>query len=91
MKKSFIAKNLFLSFSIFDMFNSRTLDIYTEQSISNPTSNVTYIQRLTASRQQDQRLFSLGIQYFFGSPSDLIHQSKAINSPTRPDDIDIDY
>jgi outer membrane receptor protein involved in Fe transport len=90
--KAIIDKNVYLTFSVHDMFNSRIMDIYTEQAITNPTSGVTYIQKLNATKYNEQRLISLGVQFNL-SAFPTLGQSKRnrINKPDHPDDIDVDY
>jgi len=90
--KAIIDKNVYLTFSVHDVFNSRIMDIYTEQEITNPTSGVTYIQKLNATKYNEQRLISLGVQFNFSAFS-TIGQSKrdGINKPDRSSDIDVDY
>jgi outer membrane receptor protein involved in Fe transport len=90
--KAIIDKNVYLTLSVHDMFNSRIMDIYTEQAITNPTSGVTYIQKLNATKYNEQRLISLGVQFNL-SAFPTLGQSKRdrINKPDHPDDIDVDY
>ena len=90
--KAIIDKNVYLTFSVHDMFNSRIMDIYTEQAITNPTSGVTYIQKLNATKYNEQRLISLGVQFNL-SAFPTLGQSKRdrINKPDHPDDIDVGY
>jgi hypothetical protein len=68
------------------------MDIYTEQAITNPTSGVTYIQKLNATKHNEQRLISLGVQFSL-SAFPTMGQSKRdrINKPDQSDDIDVDY
>jgi hypothetical protein len=68
------------------------MDISTEQAITNPTSGVTYIQKLNATKYNEQRLVSLGVQFNFSAFS-TVGQSKrgGINKPDRSGDIDVDY
>jgi len=90
--KAIIDKNVYLTFSVHDLFNSRIMDISTEQAITNPTSGVTYIQKLNATKYNEQRLISLSIQFNL-SEFPTLGQSKRdrINKPDHPDDIDVDY
>ena len=90
--KAIIDKNVYLTFSVHDLFNSRIMDIYTEQAITNPTSGVTYIQKLNATKHNEQRLISLGVQFSL-SAFPTMGQSKRdrINKPDQSDDIDVDY
>ena len=90
--KAIINKNIYLTLSIHDMFNSRIMDIYTKQTITNPTSGATYIQKLNATKYNEQRLVSLGFQFNF-SAFPTVGQSKRgeLNKPDRSDDIDVDY
>jgi hypothetical protein len=90
--KAIIDKNVYLTLSVHDMFNSRIMDIYTEQAITNPTSGVTYIQKLNATKYNEQRLISLGVQFNL-SAFPTLGQSKRdrINKPDRSGDIDVDY
>ena len=90
--KAIIDKNVYLTLSVHDMFNSRIMDIYTEQAITNPTSSVTYIQKLNATKYNEQRLISLGVQFNL-SAFPTLGQSKRdrINKPDRSGDIDVDY
>ena len=90
--KAIIDKNVYLTLSVHDMFNSRIMDIYTEQAITNSTSGVTYIQKLNATKYNEQRLISLGVQFNL-SAFPTLGQSKRdrINKPDRSGDIDVDY
>jgi len=90
--KAIIDKNVYLTFSVHDLFNSRIMDISTEQAITNPTSGVTYIQKLNATKYNEQRLISLSVQFNL-SAFPTLGQSKRdrINKPDRSDDIDVDY
>ena len=90
--KAIIDKNVYLTFSVHDLFNSRIMDISTEQAITNPTSGVTYIQKLNATKYNEQRLISLSVQFNL-SAFPTLGQSKRdrINPPDRSDDIDVDY
>jgi len=90
--KAIIDKNVYLTFSVHDLFNSRIMDISTEQAITNPTSGVTYKQKLNATKYNEQRLISLSVQFNL-SAFPTLGQSKRdrINKPDRSDDIDVDY
>ena len=90
--KAIIDKNVYLTFSVHDLFNSRIMDISSEQAITNPTSGVTYIQKLNATKYNEQRLVSLGVQFNF-SAFPTVGQSKRgeLNKPDRSDEIDVDY
>ena len=90
--KAIIDKNVYLTLSVHDMFNSRIMDIYTAQAITNPTSGVTYIQKLNATKYNEQRLISLGVQFNL-SAFPTLGQSKRdrINKSDRSGDIDVDY
>ena len=90
--KAIIDKNVYLTFSVHDLFNTRIMDIYTEQAITNPTSGVTYIQKLNATKYNEQRLISLGIQFNISAfPTPGQSKRDRINKPDQPDDIDVDY
>jgi hypothetical protein len=68
------------------------MDIYTEQAITNPTSGVTYIQKLNATKHSEKRLISLGVQFNLSAFSTLGQFKRdRINKPDQPDDIDVDY
>jgi len=90
--KAIINKNIYLTFSVHDLFNSRIMDISTEQAITNPTSGVTYIQKLNATKYNEQRLVSLGVQLNL-SAFPTVGKSKRgeLNKPDRSDEIDVDY
>ena len=90
--KAIIDKNVYLTFSVHDLFNSRIMDISTEQAITNPTSSVAYIQKLNATKYNEQRLISLSVQFNL-SAFPTLGQSKRDrkNKPNRSDDIDVDY
>ena len=90
--KAIIDKNVYLTFSVHDLFNSRIMDISTEQAITNPTSGVTYIQKLNATKYNEQRLISLSVQFNFSAfPTLGQYKRDRINKPDHPDNIDVDY
>jgi len=90
--KAIIDKNVYLTFSVHDLFNSRIMDISREQAITNPTSGVAYIQKLNATKYNEQRLISLSVQFNLSAFPNLVQSKRErINKPNRSDDIDVEY
>ena len=92
LSKRFRDRNLVLIVSVNDIFNGRTFNITTDQSIYNPTSGYNYTQHLDASRTQDGRFISISLKYHLGFKKwedDALNQLE--KAPRTEKDMDMDY
>ena len=66
IQKSFLNSKLSVTFKINDIFNTKKSVFNTENTITNPISQETYTQLMTAERRRQQRYMSVNINYNFG-------------------------
>ena len=66
IQKSFLDNKLSVTVKINDIFNTKKSVFNTENIITNPVSQETYTQLMTAERRRQQRYMSININYNFG-------------------------
>ena len=91
IQKSFLNSKLSVTFKINDIFNTKKSIFNTENTITNPISQETYTQLMTAERRRQQRYVSVNINYNFGKQQKKKWNRRSFGGGRNGGEMDMDY
>ena len=91
LQKSFLSNKLSITLKFDDIFDSKKFVINTENVITNPISQETYIQLMDAERRRSQRYMSININYNFGKQQKKKWNRRNFGGGRSGGGMDMDY
>ena len=91
LQKSFLSNKLSITLKFDDIFDSKKFVINTENIITNPISQETYIQLMDAERRRSQRYMSININYNFGKQQKKKWNRRNFGGGRSGGGMDMDY
>ena len=91
LQKSFLNNKLSVTLKFDDIFDTKKFVINTENVITNPISQETYIQLMDAERRRGQRYMSVNINYNFGKQQKKKWNRRNFGGGRSGGGMDMDY
>ena len=91
LQKSFLNNKLSVTLKFDDIFDTKKFVINTENVITNPISQETYIQLMDAERRRSQRYMSININYNFGKQQKKKWNRRNFGGGRSGGGMDMDY
>jgi hypothetical protein len=91
LQKSFLNNKLSATLKFDDIFDTKKFVINTENVITNPISQETYIQLMDAERRRSQRYMSININYNFGKQQKKKWNRRNFGGGRSGGGMDMDY
>ena len=91
LQKSFLKNKLSVTLKFDDIFDTKKFVINTENVITNPISQETYIQLMDAERRRGQRYMSVNINYNFGKQQKKKWNRRNFGGGRSGGGMDMDY